>query len=424
MSTSRTALLGILTLVVACEQPPVPKADDAGVADGGAKAPGMEQLGDVAKQLGATDLSPEELAKQPPVGGIFAPGVADRAHAPGAAPSLSMIGEGDEPRIALHAAAFEPGQILGMQLDVKIQGQSLPGHPHIVMLEVAPPTTDPAKDTPKDPKAPKAPAPSGSASASASAAPAVPEPPPGADRPLTVMVTGLSPQGQPDDFRAVLLFTMTKSGPTDFKRKLMGGDASTTNPEKAMVHDLELSAIEELLTALYTPAPPQPVGEKAMWMVTDRRSSFGSDVVRYRAFTVTKVDGDHAVLSLDIRQYAANGDSALVPEEFTMGSYNSLGKGQLDVAPRLHFPKSGRVKVVVSSQMVPVKMKDTPNAPGKPLSFEVQAQIGELQLQKPDGTPAGKPGEQPPGKPEKPKKPAGDPGKKPPAPAPPAPPPP
>jgi len=407
MSTLRCALLGILAVAAACEQPPALKADDAGVQDAGTKTPGMEQLGDVAKSLEGREMSPEDLAKQPPVGGIFAPGIADKAHAPGAPPALAMIDEGIEPRIALHAASFEANQVLGMQLELKIQGQAVGSR--IVLLEVGPPRTEPEppKEDPKDPKRPKTPA---TATPKGSAAPPAPELPPGADRPLVVMVSGLSPQGQPDDFRAVIAFTMTKAGPTDFKHRLAAG--GSPNTEKAMLYELELSAIEELLSAFYTPAPPKPVGEKAMWMVTDRRSSFGSDVVRYRAFTVTKIDGDRAFLNLEMRQYAANDTSALIADaEIAMGSYNSLGKGQLDVIPKLHFPKSGQLKIVVGSKMVPKKAKDEPNAPGKPLNFEAVVQIGEIQMRAADGAPGGKPGEKGPEAPGKrPGKPPRDPG--------------
>jgi hypothetical protein len=68
-------------------------------------------------------------------------------------------------------------------------------------------------------------------------------------------------------------------------------------------------------------------------MVTDRAGASGVDVLRYRVFRVTKIEGSQATLSIELRQYATD-DEMRVPgpqQEMTlpMDRFESRGKGEL-----------------------------------------------------------------------------------------------
>lgn len=381
-----------------CEEP-VPNARPAGSADA-AKSAGLDspaaggKMKEAAKTLEGHGLSAEELAKQPPPDGIFPDGVADKAHAPGAAPLLEMVNAGEEPRIQLHAATPEP-QLIGLNLQLSIQGRPAQ---RFVFVEIAPPEAagqqlekltqelkkelEKAEAQQKEPEKgakPKPPAPAGSASASASAGPAPNAPPapmptlaPGADRPLVATLVDFSPDGEMGKgINATIQFTLTKAGATGFKRS---SKIVATDPQQAASDDFLLGSIEELLLGLYTGVPDKPVGAKAMWTVTDRRTSFGSDVVRYRLFQVEKVEGDEMALQVIFRQYAASDGNALLKDgEIVFGAYGFEGGGKLQVSPKALLPKNAMLQVAMKAQRVPKDKKNDPSVPGEP--FEVDAMV-------------------------------------------------
>ncbi|NUP11798.1 MAG: hypothetical protein HOW73_37600 [Polyangiaceae bacterium] len=400
MTTLRFARhAALLTLLaVGCKDEPAPTVTqpaDSAKQDAGIESPAIGgKMKDVAKTLEGKGLSAEELAKQPPPDGIFPAGVADKAHAVGAPPKLEMIKDGDEPRIMLHAAAPEP-QVVGLKLQIGQKGRQVQ---RLVFVEIAPPdqagkamhklvgdlekqihqASEASGASSAAPKSAPPPA-AGSASPSASAAvEAPPAPPVGADRPLVATVLDFSPSGEMGkNLDASINFTATKAGAASFVRKYK---KETTDPAEVVARDLQLGAVEELLLGLFSGMPDKPVGANAMWTIADRRTSLGTDVVRYRLFQVESVEGDTAHLQVMFRQYAATDTNALVQDpEIVMRGYAFEGLGKIDVSPKALFPKSGMVQVGMNSQLVPKDKKEDPQVQGQPFAIEAAMQIFDAQ---------------------------------------------
>lgn len=337
---------------------------------------------------------------QPPPNGIFAPGVADKLFPASAAPKLELFDEGIEPRVKLHASGFDQVQKMSMNLRIQLQDKDLLP-PLVFNVEIAPPgvtviTTDkPEGKDGKDKKAGAkgaAPAASAATSAAASAGPAVPPPaelPAGADRPLVATVTGVSVAGMdaknvPPQFQelidvmrgATISFTLTKTGPAAFTRKF----AKQADQEILQLLDLEFGTMEDTLSGMYTAAPDKPVGENGYWMVTDRRSSFGSDVIRYRVFKVVKVEGDHPIIEITQKQYAAEEKSTLIASsdmpDAVMGTYQANGKGLIEIAPRNYWPRNARLQMAIGAAVLPSQAKGNPNMKGVPVNFEIDVALG------------------------------------------------
>lgn len=374
-----------------CSDEPSKKVDASAMASA-AKDPAMGgKIDEVAKKLDSkASSSPSAVANQPPPNGIFPKGAADAAHPANTPPKLELVGDGQDPKVQLHAVAVPDSQILPVRVSLKLGQESLP--PLDFMLHLGPPGSAPAPE-PKPGKDPK-PAPDSNrkatSAASASAAPAVERPPtsPGADRLMTVTVLAVSVAGSgatelPKQLRDILdvmkggtiEFTMTKTGPSRFSRKF------TTTPEPGALQllDLEFGAIEDTLTAMYTPAPTKPVGQGAFWMVTDRRASYGSDVVRYRLFRVVQVEGDVATLSIEQRQYAADDKSTLLPAlgmpDAVVAAYAVDGKGVTQVAPKALWPTQGLLQQRIVAQVMPAGAEPNPNIM-REFRIEVNVQLG------------------------------------------------
>ena len=384
-------VVGLCLFAVACGDPPASKVSTSGAPSAG-KDPNMGgKLDEAAKSLdGKSSASPSAAANQPPPNGIFAKGGADAAHKAGAPPKLELVGDGQDPKVLLHASAVSDTQVLPLRVSLKIGQDSLP--PLDLKVHVGPPGSAPVQAAPSDAKpAGKKPSAGASASAasSASAGPAVAPPAaPGADRPLVVTIIGATVAGAgegdvPKPLKQLLDamkggtidFTMTKTGPSRFARKF----ATAPDAQSLQLLDLEFGAIEDTLTAMYTPAPEKPVGEGAFWMVTDRRSSYGSDVVRYRLFRVVKIDGDQATLSIELRQYAADPSSTLLAAlgmpDAVMGAYAVDGKGVTLVVPNSRWPNQGLLQQRMAAQVMPPGAE--PNAPSaREFRIEVNVQLG------------------------------------------------
>jgi hypothetical protein len=384
MRTPSWAVLvsGLTAGLWGCSDAPTKKVDTSSIASA-AKDPAMGgKIDEVAKKLDTkASASPSAAANQPPPNGIFPKGAADVAHPANAPPKLELVGEGENPKIQLHASPAPEPQILPVRVSLKLGQESLP--PLDVTLHLGPPGSLPA--APLDSKPGKDPkAASSVAASSASATPATPPPAPGADRPMTVTILGVSVAGAnaadiPKQLQTILDvmkggtidFTMTKTGPSRFSRRF------ATAPEAGALQllDLEFGAIEDTLTAMYTPAPPKPVGQGAFWMVTDRRASYGSDVVRYRLFRVVQIEGSTATLSIEQRQYAADDKSALLPPDTVLATYAVDAKGVTQVTPNAVWPMQGLLQQRIVSQVLPAGAEPNPNLM-REFRIEVNVQLG------------------------------------------------
>jgi hypothetical protein len=254
------------------------------------------------------------------------------------------------------------------------------------------------KDKPAEAPKPKA-------SASASAGPAVAPPP---SQPITavgprvyVTITNVAVAGGNNDRLpkdvidlleklrgSVVSFTMTDTGAADFRRDLANPDDATSN---APVRDIALRSLEDALSGMYVPTPPKPIGAGGYYIVADRVGSLGVEVIRYRVFKVTKVNGNTASIALDLKQYAT-GPKLDLPQlgekiaKLPLSEYTVQGKGFLDVVPDRVFAKAAAYDMPI--QAILGGDKGTKGT----LAMEIRAQLGDTL---PEGLPQQGPDDQP-----------------------------
>ena len=379
-----------------CGEDPHGRPDPAVSASGAVEGPNLGgKLANAANSIAGASSKPM-TADQPPPTGIFDEGLADKAFAPNSAPKLELISEGDDPKIQLLAGPFEEVQSIDMSVELEGALPQLIAHLEIGPPKAAPEPTGDKKDEKKDDKK-AAPKPGASAAPAASAAPPQPlMPKPAGDYPLVAVVkkTQVAAPGNEKEAAklqmlldlmngATIGFTMTKTGPKGFTRALL----HKPEGEAGQLLDLELSAIEEGLSVLYSPAPDKPVGEGASWVVTDRRVSFGSDAVRYRHFQLKRVQGDAAGIQVTLRQYAANDKSSFVPPPNVMDQYLAKADGALQIVPTRHFPSAGAMQFDMQAMIVPEEAKNNPRAQHTKFSLQLSVQMGQVQVVKPGEQP-------------------------------------
>jgi hypothetical protein len=420
-----TLVMGLTLFAVAagCGEEKKPQA----TPDSSASAqPGQAELGgridEAVKGLASASAGGlQGDPNQPPATGIFAPGVGDRAIAAGSAPKIQLLGEGDDPKIAIGASVPKGKEHVKVLLQMALGGKPLPAlllgldiGPASAFSPDAPGGDKPAGDKPKGDKPAATAAP---AAGSAAAVPVDLGPPPTADTPMIATVTTValpSMEGEPpkelvDALKGtVIKFTMTKTGPTGFARSFPAG----VEQKLLQTIDLEVGAVEDALTAMYAPAPDKPVGVNGYWMVTDRRKSLGAEIIRYRVFTVKEIDGDSAILEIQIKQYMVDEKSELTSfvrmENPLVVEYATDAKAAVQVGPGSRFPKVGQMEAAIETTVIPAAAKGNPQAPRAELAVQVIAQMGPIELKAPDKKGGGGKGpEQPqPKKPQPPPPPA------------------
>ena len=92
--------------------------------------------------------------------------------------------------------------------------------------------------------------------------------------------------------------------------------------------------------------PQKPVGVGAYWMVTDRSTTAsGVDVVRYRVYHLDSVENGRAVLSIDIRQYAAKQEveTGRGGQKLGLDRFDSQGKGKVEWSAAALLPLHGEL---------------------------------------------------------------------------------
>ncbi|NUO51026.1 MAG: hypothetical protein HOV80_19395 [Polyangiaceae bacterium] len=173
---NRTVLALSVVLAAACGDKTNQQATPDSSASAGKADLGAGRIDEAVKGLeSAAPAGVKGDPNQPPPNGMFAPGVADKALAPGAPPKLDVLGEGEDPKIQLHASVPKGKETVNVLLQMAFAGKPLA--PLLVMLEVGPDTggaaPPPAPAGSAAPDAPKPkPAPTGSAAAGAPTAPA------------------------------------------------------------------------------------------------------------------------------------------------------------------------------------------------------------------------------------------------------------
>ena len=235
---------------------------------------------------------------------MFGAGLADKAQAPGAPPKLELIGEGNAPRFQLTPAPSDEQKATASVI-VRLQNNAIPVD-YALALKV-----DKPKDEKKDDKK--------------------------ADAPRSWRVAG--------KIAAVGLSPQLPRELSDKLGKLKGTEMRYTLGPSAGVSDLGYTLAKEADAGLGEAVvkglvdsisvsmpllPSKPLGAGAYWMVTDRASTFGAEVVRYRVYHVEKVDKDGASLSVEVRQYAVKEDTDIGGQKMTLLQFQGPGKGKLD----------------------------------------------------------------------------------------------
>lgn len=319
--------LGLLS--AGCEEEPrKTQTIDAGAQDSGPTQPLLGgKLGEAVAAAGASATVRETpspgggATDGPPEKGIFEPAAADKVHPRGAPAKLEILGQGSEPRAAI-AAKLEPGATRKVVLTLGLRAQTPIDVDFAFAFKV---------DKPKDDKAKKG----AEGAASASAGGAAGGVPGGLPVIGKIASAGVSMQrGAPEELAK--LFAKLKGSQIRFTAA-PDGSARDLGYEIAKDADAGLETIlqglVEALSLMLAPLPATPVGVGAYWMVTDRASSSGIDVLRYRVFRVTKMEGGQASLSVEVRQYAAD-DEIRVPGAqqamtLPLDRFESRGKGDI-----------------------------------------------------------------------------------------------
>jgi hypothetical protein len=320
--------LAVVGSAAGCSEEKKPETVEA---DAGAVDPNHKQAvlgGKVAAAVKAAESSAPQGPKTqdgPPEKGIFEPGAADKVLAQGAAPKVDVLGEGSDPKISLAYAPSDKELRANVSAAFRMNGRGLPLD-YVVSVKT---------EKPKDDKKPKDEKKDTGASA----------------RRVVVAIAGVTlppqlPKEAVDQLGKVkgseIKYTLSPSGVVT--------DASITLAKGADAGlDQLLQSVVEGITLLTPPLPTKPVGVGAYWMVTDRVPSGIVDVVRYRVFRVEKIEKDHVLLSVDVRQYAAKNEvDASGGQKLTMSQFESRGKGKVEWAAASLLPVSGEGQVGIA----------------------------------------------------------------------------
>ena len=389
----RSCLLA-LTLALAvssCAEEKKPEVADAG-DDGGAQkvAPGG-RLGRAFASAAAASPSASPGEQQPPETGIFAPGLADKAHPAGAPPALVLASEGNPPKVPL---SYDP--LKKHKLEVQFQlRMGRGGIPTIAAtIEVGPrgdasddkgaegeKKDDAKKDDAKKGEAKKDDAKKDDAKkddAKKDDAPAEPAlaawpAPKAGEVDLVARFTKLELVGQKAQKEVTDALDKMRGATVEVRTNKLGlvvGPRVSLPAGAQPGLGLAVKAIGEGILLLSPGLPDKPVGVGAQWMITDRAASASSgvEVVRYRAYRFEKMNKGAAVISLTTRQYAADakieadtGEGKLT--QLPIVAFASAGQGRLSLGsggPLTFFPAAGELvqklqaNVQVGKQVSPV----------------------------------------------------------------------
>lgn len=348
-----SAALAALTISLAlaqagCEdQKKKTTSADAGAPDNGTNQPLLEgKLGEAVAAAEATASARAAAPKKggadldgPPEKGIFEPADAAKAHPPGAPPKVQMLGEGAEPRASL-AAKIDPGATRKVTLTLGLRAQAPIDVSFGVTFKV---------DKPKDEKKP------GPDAAKK----------PGEEAPAGQLVVGkvtstsASSRGAGSEELSKIFEKLSGSQIRFMEQP--DGSAKDFSYEMAKGADpgldSALQTLVEALSSMMAPLPSKPVGVGGYWMVTDRAQTTGIEVIRYRVFKVTKIEGSQVSLSMDLRQYSTE-TSMRMPggqkdASLTLERFESQGKGEITWGSGSFLPSGADVSSQLQGLIIP-----------------------------------------------------------------------
>jgi hypothetical protein len=259
--------------------------------------------------------APQASGDGPPENGVFTNGHGDKAHPPGAPPKVELVDAGSEPRLPLTLAlADQQSETIAVTLRL---GQATIPLEYGLALKI-----DKPKDDKKDDKKPA----------------------------NVVRVVGkVTSIGLPAQAPRELADKLGKFKGMEVRYALGAATGATdlayTLPKDADpgLADAVVKAMLDAVTVAMPPLPSSPVGVKGFWMVTDRSLVFGIDAIRYRVYTVDRIDKDGASLSVQVRDYAAKEEAdlgAVAPgQKMSVMRFESTGTAKIEWSPSALLPR-------------------------------------------------------------------------------------
>jgi len=324
--------LGALVAVAGCdkEQHEKPAAPAASVDKAAAIDPALAKA--VAEASAGVGAGPAPSGPgQPPPGGIFAAGAADREVPAGAPPKVTVGSTGGTPKIQLGPVQPKPGFKTTASFDVAVQADSRQGALPITFATTL--ETSKAKAE-------------GAAGA-------------GGAEPVTVSVkitaAKLGVSGVPLDVE-------TKVGKLKgLKLEYQVAANGTVSPRRyelpAGTDDLRdhVRVLADTLALVTLPVPAEPVGVGAMWMIATREGVFGLDLVTYRLVKLEQLSGDSATLSVGTKRYATSNRfdfDGLPPEApHQLAEFESKSDGKLVLKAGAPLPVSADINSGLAAQL-------------------------------------------------------------------------
>jgi hypothetical protein len=273
---------------------------------------------------------------------VFGPGVAESLQPVGAPPKVQVFEEGRDPKVALSlatAAGAERNAVITVGLRMGPQA-AIPPLEFSVSFKIEKPKGDNA-DADKEKRS----APASDAAGALVLAKV-------GSVALSAQQMGAPPKELVDKFGKLkgseVSFRLAQNGAVHgMTRKLAKGAEEDLN--------LVLGLLADAIGGLIPTLPDKPVGAGAYWMVTDRLTAVGTNLLRYRVFRVQKVDAAGASLSVEIRQYAT--DSKIepigLPKDLHVGieQLESQGKAEMDVLPGEFLPDHGSLNLRFAARL-------------------------------------------------------------------------
>ncbi|HEY1533910.1 MAG TPA: hypothetical protein VGF76_07820 [Polyangiaceae bacterium] len=364
--TSRNALILsaaslLCSLALGCDKHEAQRDTDADAAPPKPKAatddePDLAQaVAAVGARSGAganNGVAAGAAAGGPPPNGIFGPGEADKALAKGAPTTLTLGGDGSEPRVQLGPAP-KPGSKRSGTLTIASQSDPQQGAIPIsfaLSLETQRAKTD------------------GDAGAAAPLQVAA-----------KVIGATINAPGVPPDLAGAI--GKLKGSRIDYE---VSADGAGSNFHYAAPKGIDpafrdaLQGLSDTLALLALPFPTKPVGLGGFWMVTSRDVVMGLDVVTYRLVKVEKVEGSSVELSLNTKRYAASSAfnvEGLPPDApHVMGEFRAGGEGKLTMSAGQAFPNSGDLQSLLGAALGPAPEPSQAPGAAKPQRPMVQVQ--------------------------------------------------
>ena len=349
----------------ACEETQSDNKSDAGAEkDAGRKKNLLDPV--LQKSAAARASVAPPSANEPPPGGVFAAGLGDKAHPPGAPPKLSIISAGSDPKMSLKPLLAIDKRVTIRVKPVKQIGRAK--RPAIIYtLAIRTRSGEDGKKKPKkDPKP--------SATAAATAAPAAGP---------TVLVavvkavdnTDKGNIAQKTDEQISKLVGSRITADLTASGSIMNPRTKVSKKAEGVGHLLE--SLVESLELLLSPVPSQPVGLGGQWMATDRTKIGGMELIRYRVTRVEKVAGDNFARKGDIRHYGASESAVpagLDPAAgFIIAKLDSFGHASYTRTAGQLLPSSGQVQLPLVAQLASPKQQAAGGIMQQVLTSEIVA---------------------------------------------------